>query len=271
MTNGFMTVPELAEYLNLDLHTLWRLLRVHPLAGKDAQLPGVRIEGRWRFRKEDIDRWLRQQVQLRDDGRRQPWVLVVDDDVNFRSMLLDYLLVSGYIARAAESGEAALALLREMSFELLLVDLQMPGMSGLELIRHATRLHPDGRIIVVTGYGSKEAVVEALGPAVSDCLEKPILDLRVVESAIEMALGHHVGAAGPMTESPTSPPAVAEEKRSGASRNGPGLNHRDHKSASEDRSVRVREEWLDESYVQHSQKEVSYVNSQIDGVSAHSR
>ncbi len=229
MRDDFMTVPELADYLKLELHALWRYLRVHPLAHKDAQLPGLRIEGRWRFRKEDIDRWLQQQAQHRLDGRRQPWVLVVDDDENFRSMLLDWVHGWGYVASGAESGEAALALLREMSFELLLVDLQMPGMGGVELIRHARRLHPDARIIVVTGHGGKEAAVEALGLGVSGCLEKPLLNLGVVQSVLEKALGHDAGSARPATDALMPSPGPPDQRNvplNGASVNGGGSRDR---------------------------------------------
>lgn len=227
MRDEFMTVPELADYLKLELDALWRYLRLHPLAGKDAQLPGLRMDGRWRFRKDDIDRWLRQSVQVRDDGRCQPSMLVVDDDQHSRSMLLDWVHAWGYVAHGAESGEAALVLLKEMSFELLLVDLQMPGMGGVELIRHARRLHPDARIVVVTAYGREEAAVATLGLGVSGCLEKPLPDLRVVHSLLELALGHDGRAARPATDVLMASPALPHHRDAplnGASMNAGGSN-----------------------------------------------
>src|SRR3990172_12680460 len=174
MTDGLMTVPELANYLNVELRTLCRYLKVHPLAHKDAQLPAVRMGGCWRFRKEEIDRWLLQQPALQTHAPQQPRVLVVDDDENFRTMLLDLLETSGYMAQGAEDGETALALLREVIFDLLMVDLRMPGMGGIELIRQANSLQPHAPVIILTGYADKESVIEAARLGVTATIEKPI-------------------------------------------------------------------------------------------------
>lgn len=181
MTDELMTAPELARYLKVDLRTVYRYL-------KEAQLPAIRMEGRWRFRQRDIDRWLLRRAPLGARKRLQPRILVVDDDENFRSLLVDFLQTSGYTARGAEDGEAALALLREVPFDLLLVDLRLPGMDGLELIRQAKSLHSPAPIIIVTGYGSKESAIEAVRLGVTNYLEKPIRDLSALASAVQQAL-----------------------------------------------------------------------------------
>src|SRR3990172_11528896 len=186
MTDGLMTVPELANHLKVELRTLCRYLKVHPLAHKDAQIPAIRMGGRWRFRKEDIDQWLLQHP-LQVQARRQPRILVVDDDENFRAMLLDLLETSGYMAQGVEDSETALALLREVTFDLLIVDLRMPGMGGIELIRQAKSLHPHARVIILTGHAGKESAVEAASLGVTDTMEKPIRNLRALESAVEFA------------------------------------------------------------------------------------
>jgi len=198
MTDGLMTVPELANHLKVELRTLCRYLKVHPLAHKDAQIPAIRMGGRWRFRKEDIDQWLLQHP-LQVQARRQPRILVVDDDENFRAMLLDLLETSGYMAQGVEDSETALALLREVTFDLLIVDLRMPGMGGIELIRQAKSLHPHARVIILTGHAGKESAVEAASLGVTDTMEKPIRNLRALESAVEFALSQQPG--GPSTES----------------------------------------------------------------------
>jgi excisionase family DNA binding protein len=189
MTDGLMTIPELANYLKVELRTLCRYLKVHPLAHKDAQLPAVRMGGRWRFRKEDIDRWLLEQPALQTHAPQQPRILVVDDDENFRMMLLDLFEATGYMVQGVEDGEAALALLRDMTFDLLLVDLQMPGMGGIELIRQAKSLQHHARVIVLTGYAGTESVIEATSLGVMDIIEKPIPNLRAFESTVQLALG----------------------------------------------------------------------------------
>ena len=181
MNEELMTARELAKYLKVELRTVYRYL-------KDAQLPALRMGGRWRFRRGDIDQWLLHRAPLQAHKPLQPRILVVDDDENFRMMLLDFLQASGYSARAAEDGKAAVSLLREMTFDLLLVDLRMPGMDGIELIAQAKRLQPQARTIILTAYGSKETAIEALHLGVTDYLEKPIQDLRMLESAVEQAL-----------------------------------------------------------------------------------
>ena len=188
MTDRLMTVPELANHLKVELRTLCRYLKVHPLADKDAQLPAIRMGGRWRFRKEDIDQWLLNHAPPDAHTRQQPRILVVDDDENFRMMLLDLFEATGYMVQGVEDGEAALVLLRDMTFDLLLVDLQMPGMGGIELIRQAKSLHPHARVIILTGYAGKESAIEAASLGVTDTMEKPIRDLRVLESTVELAL-----------------------------------------------------------------------------------
>jgi len=198
MTDGLMTVPELANHLKVELRTLCRYLKVHPLAHKDAQLPAIRMGGRWRFRKEDIDQWLLQHPLLQVQARQQPRILVVDDDENFRTMLLDLLEASGYMAQGVEDSETALALLREVTFDLLMVDLRIPGMGGIELIRQARSLYPHARVIILTGYADKESAIDAASLGVADTMEKPIRNLRALESAVEFALSHQPG--GPSTE-----------------------------------------------------------------------
>ena len=181
MADDLMTAPELAKYLKVELRTVYRYL-------KDAELPAIRMGGRWRFRKEDIDRWLLNHAPPHAHTRQQPRILVVDDDETFRSLLDDFFQTKGYLFRGAENGEAALALMRETTFELFLVDLRMPGMGGIEFIRQAKRLRPDIRILVVTAYGAKESAIEALRLGVVDYIEKPIRDLEVFASAVKLAL-----------------------------------------------------------------------------------
>ena len=199
MTDGLMTISELANYLKVELRTLCRYLKVHPLAHKDAQLPAVRMGGRWRFRKEDIDRWLLEQPALQPHAPQQPRILVVDDDENFRMMLFDLFEATGYMVQGVENGEAALVLLRDMTFDLLLVDLRMPGMGGIELIRQANSLQPHAPVIILTGNADKESAVEAASLGVTDTIEKPIRNLRALESAVEFALSQQ--PRGPSTKS----------------------------------------------------------------------
>jgi len=181
MADDLMTAPELAKYLKVELRTVYRYL-------KDADLPAIRMGGRWRFRKEDIDRWLLNHGPPHAHARQQPRILVVDDDQTFRSLLDDFFQTKGYLFRGAESGKAALAMMGDLTFDLLLVDLQMPGMGGIEFIRQAKRLRPDIRILVLTAYGDKESAIESLRLGVTNYLEKPVQNLQALASAMELAM-----------------------------------------------------------------------------------
>jgi excisionase family DNA binding protein len=181
MADDLITAPELAKYLKVELRTVYRYL-------KDADLPAIRMGGRWRFRKEDVDRWLLDRAPSHTHTRPQPRILVVDDDETFRELLNDFFQTKGYLFRGAESGKAALAMMGDLTFDLLLVDLQMPGMGGIEFIRQAKRLRPDIRILVLTAYGDKESAIEALRLGVTNYLEKPIQNLQALASTIELAL-----------------------------------------------------------------------------------
>jgi excisionase family DNA binding protein len=192
MTDNLMTVLELADYLKIESRALCRYLRAHPLADKDAQLPAIRVGGHWRFRREDIDRWLVQHPVLRPPTTRQSRILVVDDDENFRMLLLDLLEASGYVAQGAEDAQRALDLLEEAAFDLLMVDLRMPGMSGIELIRQAKSVQPNARVIILSGFAGTEYAAEAATLGVAHIVEKPIRDLRVFESTVRLVLSPEI-------------------------------------------------------------------------------
>ena len=181
MADELMTAPEVAKYLKVELRTVYRYLR-------DAQLPAIRMGGRWRFRRDDINGWLQKYAPLQADKGQQPRILVVDDDATFREMVSEFLQTRGYAVRGIGDGEAALALLREMAFDLLLVDLRMPRMDGIELIRRVKRLYPDVRFMVLTAHSGKESAIEALRLGVTDYLEKPFRSLQALASAVELAL-----------------------------------------------------------------------------------
>ncbi len=104
-------------------------------------------------------------------------VLVVDDEPHVVEACTAMLNMKGFDATGVTSGEEAVALHQEENFDLVLVDLQMPGMSGLEVLREVKAYKPSTRVIIFTAYGTKETVIEALRLGASEFLEKP-LDLH---------------------------------------------------------------------------------------------
>lgn len=103
----------------------------------------------------------------------RPTIFVVDDDARFRERLAKALETRGYEATAIASGEAAVALAQVESPELAVVDLKMPGMSGLELVKALKAVDEATKIVVLTGYGSIATALEAVRLGATHYLTKP--------------------------------------------------------------------------------------------------
>jgi len=109
-------------------------------------------------------------------------ILVVDDDANVRFFLEEILTRDGYQVTAAESGEVALEYIAAQQFDLVLLDLKMKGIGGIEVLDALRRDAPDIVVIVLTGHGSLETAVEALRHGAHDYLFKPCRAARLRKS-----------------------------------------------------------------------------------------
>ena len=118
-------------------------------------------------------------------------VLVVDDDAANRVTLERILDREGYRVIHAESGRAAMTVLRDERIDLLLTDLKMPGMSGIDLLRAARKVDPDVEVVVMTAYGTVESAVEAMKEGAYDFVSKPLKRVELV-STLKKALDKRV-------------------------------------------------------------------------------
>ena len=100
-------------------------------------------------------------------------ILIVDDDASVRESLKRVLEYEDYTVLAAENGPKALEILGERRVDLVLLDVKMPGMDGLEVLERARKLHSDLVCIMVSGHGSVQTAVEATKLGAFDFLEKP--------------------------------------------------------------------------------------------------
>ncbi|HSF03490.1 MAG TPA: sigma-54 dependent transcriptional regulator, partial [Solirubrobacterales bacterium] len=115
-------------------------------------------------------------------------VLVADDEAGMRESLVRALRREGFQVLAAEDGTAALEALRPGRVDLLIADLRMPGLDGLELLRAAKLIAPETEVIVLTGHGTVEEAVDAMKEGAYDFLTKPVDRaplIRVVRQALE--------------------------------------------------------------------------------------
>ena len=94
--------------------------------------------------------------------QRSARILVVDDEAMIRLTLEMLLRRRGYAVTIASSGAEALALIEQQPFDLLLLDLKMPGMSGIEVAQRARALQPAAKILILTGSSQIEGVVNEL-------------------------------------------------------------------------------------------------------------
>ncbi|HEX7972929.1 MAG TPA: response regulator transcription factor [Anaerolineales bacterium] len=100
-------------------------------------------------------------------------ILVVDDEEMVRSSLEEILRLEGYDVKTALDGEDALLFLQSEGFDLVLLDLKMPGMDGMDVLRAAGRVAPEAKVILLTGHGSLESAIEALRHGAQDYILKP--------------------------------------------------------------------------------------------------
>jgi DNA-binding response OmpR family regulator len=114
-------------------------------------------------------------------------ILVVDDQATQRMAVAEALNLMGYRADQAASGAEALARLSDQAYDLMLLDLRMPGMDGVEVMKRARAAHAGLLVIVLTAYGSLDSAIEAVRAGAADYLLKPS-SLRDTEAAISRAL-----------------------------------------------------------------------------------
>jgi putative nucleotidyltransferase with HDIG domain len=125
---------------------------------------------------------------MSEQPKRKTRLLIADDEPEIRDILHE-CLCERYDCRAVGSAEEVLALLATSKFDLIISDINMKGMSGLEMVPHVRKLAPDTVIIMISGAQTIECAIEALRAGAFDYVTKPF-DLRHVEMAVERASEH---------------------------------------------------------------------------------
>jgi serine phosphatase RsbU (regulator of sigma subunit) len=118
----------------------------------------------------------------------RPHILVIEDDPAVRFNIACYLEDSGYRVSQAQSGESGIEAVQRLAPDLVLCDLRMPGLDGIDVLERLHAAHPGLPLVVVSGTGVLGDAVEALRKGASDFVSKPIQDMAVLEHAVEAAL-----------------------------------------------------------------------------------
>jgi DNA-binding NtrC family response regulator len=135
-------------------------------------------------------------------------ILIVDDEPLIRQSLYEILRIAGYSVQMASCGEDALKALQKIPADILVTDLKLPKMSGLELLSEVKKDFPKLEVIVMTGYGSIESAVEAMKKGAYDYITKPIND-----NEIKMIINKIVEKKQILEENETLKQIIAKEHR----------------------------------------------------------
>jgi DNA-binding response OmpR family regulator len=109
-------------------------------------------------------------------------ILIVDDELIARQSLTDILRLEGYAPAAVPNGPTAVEYVRTHPVDLIIVDLRMPGMDGLQVIQAVNQVSPDTEVVLLTAYGSMDTAVQALRLRIHDYLTKPASPPQVLAS-----------------------------------------------------------------------------------------
>lgn len=119
-------------------------------------------------------------------------VLLVDDEEELVTTLQERLEIRGMRAESATSGEAALRKVRQTPFDVVVVDLKMPGLGGTKIIDRIRERRPETRVVLITGHGSNQGDPDDLTGTDYPILLKPFPIQRLVELILELTSGQKV-------------------------------------------------------------------------------
>jgi DNA-binding NtrC family response regulator len=116
-------------------------------------------------------------------NEKKAQILVVDDEPDILLVLGEFLSNEGFRVLTAKNGRQALEKLKEFKVDLVLLDVAMPELNGIETLKEAKKLYPDISVIMITAYRDAEKVVEAFRLGAFDCIFKPF-DLKYLRKSI---------------------------------------------------------------------------------------
>lgn len=118
-------------------------------------------------------------------------ILIVDDEIDVRKTIETALKLEDYMVKSASSGEAAIALLKQEIFDLVITDVRMPGKDGVEVLRRTKEIDDTVEVIILTGYASIENAIETLrNDGAYDYLTKPLESIDALLLSVAQALEH---------------------------------------------------------------------------------
>jgi excisionase family DNA binding protein len=171
-----MTVEEVADYLRVTKKTIYRLL-------SQGKIPATKVGHQWRFDKTSIDEWLQ-----RSSVGTKVNILVVDDEQIIRLLFKETLEKLGHRVITADTGSEGLELVKQRDFDLVFLDLKMPGMDGANLFRQIKTIKPTLPLTIITGYPESDMMAQALAQGPFGVMNKPFSASDII-TAVNNFLG----------------------------------------------------------------------------------
>jgi len=198
MEERLFSIDEISKYLNIPKSTIYKL-------SQDKKIPSVKIGKQLRFRKSSIDKWLSEKESHNaspifvnnspDQKQASKRILLVDDDQMVLKTITKLLAVYGYAVEPAESGEEALLKVKAADFDLLITDIRMPGINGIETIKRMRELNANTTKsgmpeIVITGFADTAIEEQARSIGITDYMYKPFATtdfIKTVENKLDVS------------------------------------------------------------------------------------
>ncbi len=164
-----INIKEAAEYLRLNYMTVYRL-------AQKRRLPAFKVGGNWRFKRETLDKWMAEQANMENGN-----ILVVDDDPMIREILKEIIQKQGYRVSAVEDGESALKEIERQDFDLIFLDLMMPGTSGVDTLKSIKGKDKNAVVVIVTGFADDPLALKAMSLGPLFLIRKPFKEKDILE------------------------------------------------------------------------------------------
>jgi excisionase family DNA binding protein len=178
----FLSTDEVVEYLKIPKSTIYKLT-------ERDDLPSCKIGKQLRFRKSSLDKWLaeKEKKNIKPANVQSPNILLIDDDNLILKSVTRLLTSHGHTVDAAESGEEALAKVQAKKYDLVIADVRMPGIDGIETIKRIREINfklnqPNIPEIIITGFMDIEAQQKAQEVGISDYIYKPFVTTDFMET-----------------------------------------------------------------------------------------
>ena len=188
MNEKLFSIEELSGYLNIPKSTIYKL-------SQSKEIPSIKIGKQLRFRKSSIDLWLsrgeEKGFQPAKSGTASYCpgrsILLVDDDELVLKGITRFLSSHGYCVETAMTGEDAVTKTQSKDFDLVITDVRMPGIDGIQMLREIRQMNTEKnkllpKEIIITGYADPEVEKEAEALNIEDYLYKPFETKQFIDA-----------------------------------------------------------------------------------------